>query len=155
MRRVATWVRVLFGFLYFGAGASWFIPGFPKLGTNSLWFTEALAASGLFVVVKVMEFVFGTCLLGNRFVPGAIACLCPISFVIGFNDVFIEHSVGFAAIGVAVVVANLFLMAMYSEYFLPLLVWRPQHLGGPVLRDQDTKRRLLRRSNSVVSRRRK
>ena len=123
------WLRLLFGGMYFCAGASWFIPEFPRLGIDSLWFVDALAKSGLFTIVKLLELFLGACLLGNRFVPGAVACLMPISFVIAYNDVFIEHSIGFAAVGVSVALANVFLAAMYHEHFSPLLTWRPPARG--------------------------
>ena len=111
------------------------------MGMDSLWFVDALARSGLFTVVKLLEFSFGACLIGNRFVPGAIACLMPISVVIAYTDVLIEHSIWFAALGVCVLFANVLLAAMHHEYFSPLLTWRPSARGLTGTRDWHDKTR--------------
>ena len=129
---IASSVRVLFGAYYFLAGLNWFIHFVPDQGIDSRWFLDALAASGLFSIIKVVQLLLGGCLIANRFVPAAIAGLMPITIVIAYTNWMLEHGVGFGVIGAAMLAANAFLMLMYSEYFVPLgtLRSRPRGLSG-------------------------
>ena len=128
-------VRLLFGSYYLVAGLNWFIEVIPQQGIDSRWFLDALAASGLFSAMKVVQVLFGLCLVTNRFVPAAIAGLMPITIVISFVNFFLEHGVAFWAIGAAMIGANAFLMLMYSEYFVPLCTARSRARGASALRD--------------------
>ena len=123
-------VRLLLGGYYLVAGINWFVGVVPQQGIDSRWFLDALIASGLFALNKIAQIVFGACLVTNRFVPAAIACLMPITIMIGYVNIVLEHSAVFWAIGAAIIGANAFLLLMYSSYLMPLCTLRSRPSGA-------------------------
>ena len=76
---------------------------------------------GLYDVVKVIEVVVGICLLTNRFVPLAAAVELPISVVIAYLCIFVDGSPNIIFSGAREIGFNLFILACYADYFLPLI----------------------------------
>lgn len=81
---------------------------------------------GLFDVVKTCEIVGGLMLLFNRFVPlGLIICL-PISAVVWYNAIILNHRVDRlfnpTYMGVMCFYMNILVMLAYVKYYAPLLL---------------------------------
>lgn len=88
---------------------------------------------GLFDVVKTCEIVGGLMLVFNRFVPlGLIICL-PISGVVWYNAIILNHRFDrlFSPtyMGVMCFYMNILVMLAYVKYYAPLLVPKTS-MGG-------------------------
>jgi uncharacterized membrane protein YphA (DoxX/SURF4 family) len=143
-RYALLWVRMAFGAHSAISGINHFMPifdigggGDPALSPIGPFMGE-LIHIGLYDVVKVIEVVVGICLLTNRFVPLAAAVELPISVVIAYLCIFVDGSPNIVFSGVREIGFNLFILACYADYFLPLVtsqakvrpIWRRPFLGS-------------------------
>jgi uncharacterized membrane protein YphA (DoxX/SURF4 family) len=119
--RITSTLQVGYGLLYAAAGASWFVPSFPRLCNASCWFENSLIASGLFTVAKVLEILGGILLLTGRFGPLGAAILLPVSMVIAFNDIVLEQGAAYIAIGVVWIGIHAIVIFRFGPFFLPFL----------------------------------
>ena len=137
------WVRMAFGSHSFVSGFNNFVPIFALSGGDPSLspigpFMGQLIEIGLYDVVKAIEMIVGICLLANRFVPLAAAVELPISVVIAYLCFFVDGSPNIVFSGVREIGFNLFILACYADYFLPIAawkakvrpVWRPPYLGS-------------------------
>lgn len=128
--------RLLVGSWYLVNGFNWFVRMFPQShGIDSRWFLETLMVSGLFSVVKAVQFFGGLCLVTNRFVPAGVACLMPISAVLAYNDIILEHGILAWIAGGLMLGLNIWLMVGYLEYFIPLMTVKSRIRGIDAIRD--------------------
>jgi len=122
IRHAPTAARLLLGFVFFTMGLDGFLGFVPKppLEGASLAFIGALVASGYVMpVVKAIEVVAGALLLGNRFVPLALALLAPILVAItGYHIVVAQEGVAVALVLLALEVS---LAWAYRRAFAPML----------------------------------
>lgn len=136
-------VRWIFGAWFVVNGLNYFVHFFPQpmgIDPAAVGFLRELMASGLFTYVKIIEILAGALLLANRFVPLALALVLPVSAVIAFNDVLLEHDPRSFIAGVLCPSLNLFMMVGYARYYVPMLTYKasvsagtpePTRLGGP------------------------
>lgn len=126
MGYVTVAARLVFGGLMFYNGLNHFVHFFalPAAGPAATAFLEALIASGLFDFVKVLEVLIGLVLLGNVFVPGAIAVAMPIMVVSTYFNFFLLGGRTGLMAGLLGIGLNLILMFGYRQYFFPLLTFR-------------------------------
>jgi uncharacterized membrane protein YphA (DoxX/SURF4 family) len=135
------WVRMAFGAHSLISGLNNFVPlfalssGDPALSPIGPFMGE-LIHIGLYDVVKVIETVVGICLLTNRFVPLAAAIELPISFVIAYLCIVVDGSPNIMFSGFREIGFNLFILACYADYFLPIVAWKAKvrplwHAAGP------------------------
>ncbi|MCP5397266.1 MAG: hypothetical protein H6918_11140 [Sphingomonadaceae bacterium] len=119
--------RIFFGAWFVYAGAEYFLPQFEQpLGEAQAAhdFTVALIGSGLFAVVKAVEFVVGVLMLANRFVPATLVINMPISIGVAYWNFVLEHGAIAVAFGVVCLGLNLALMWPFRKLYLPFLVWK-------------------------------
>ena len=126
MKTATLIARLLFGLCMFANGVNYFLPFFPlpQESAAGLAFRDALVASGVFAVVKVMETVLGLAFLLNIFVPAAICMTMPISVIIFINDIYLERTPPGYVAGTLVLLVNLFLMYRYWRFFGPFVALR-------------------------------
>ena len=125
--RPGKYVIVLLQF-FFGthalvSGLNWFFEFFPnRIPVDPLGhaFVSAMIDTGLFDVIKVVEALVGLSLLTRRFVPLALVMELPISITI-FGLAMVGPTERSVISGPRELLLNLFLMAAYAEYYLPLL----------------------------------
>ena len=84
----------------------------------------ALLDSGLFSLVKGIEVIVGVLILTNRFTPLALIAALPISIVIAYWNIILEHAPGNHIAGALTLGINALLMLAYIEYYLPMLRFR-------------------------------
>jgi len=123
------WVRMAFGAHSLISGLNNFVPLFElSNGDPSLSpigpFMGDLIHIGLYDVVKVIETLVGICLLTNRFVPLAAVIELPISVVIAYLCIFVDGSPVIMFSGFREIGFNLFILACYADYFLPIVAWK-------------------------------
>jgi hypothetical protein len=119
---VPTAARLFLGLVFTVFGLNFFLhflptpPSTPRAGA----FAGALFASGyLFPLLKLTEITAGVLLLGNRFVPLALALLAPIVVnIVGFH-LFLAPSG--LPLPLAVLAAELFVAWSYRAAFAPML----------------------------------
>jgi len=105
-------------------------PIFPQpLGTlpasNQMLVT--LIETGVFDVVKACELIAGLLLLLDLFVPFALAMTLPISFMVIFNAIVLNHRYEMilsTSMSVWCLYLNLILILAYLRYYLPMLTCR-------------------------------
>jgi uncharacterized membrane protein YphA (DoxX/SURF4 family) len=97
----------------------------------SIELTTALIESGLFDVVKAMETITGALVLMGLFVPLALVAALPISVVVAYFNLVLEHNgvVNYVA-GTLVLGINLLLMLAYVNSYRPLLKWKQPIVAG-------------------------
>ncbi len=121
-RTVTRLVRWLFGagFVLFGLdGFLGFLPH-PPAPAAAMNFATALFATGyMFPLIKGTEVVAGALLLGNRFVPLALALLAPNIVNILLFHVFLAP--GGTPIAILFLAAELFLAWSYRDAYAPML----------------------------------
>jgi hypothetical protein len=114
--------RFLLGAIFFVFGLNGFLHFLPQppLQGAPLAFISALFASGYVMpLVKGTEVVAGALLLGNRFVPLALALLAPIVVaIVGFHLVLAPAG---AAMALVVLGLELALAWSYRRAFAPML----------------------------------
>jgi uncharacterized membrane protein YphA (DoxX/SURF4 family) len=141
-RYALLWVRMAFGAHSAISGLNHFVPifdigggGDPALSPIGPIMGELIHV-GLYDLVKVIELVVGICLLTNRFVPLAAAVELPISAVIAYLCIVVDGTPHIIFSGVREIGFNLFILACYADYFLPLItanarvrpIWQPPFL---------------------------
>jgi len=112
-------VRILLGvaFVVFGANAFLrFIPGSDQVPPGQAGaFIGAMATSGYFYVIAVLQILGGLCLLSGRFVPLGLTLLGPIIVNILLFHLFLEPKG--MPIAVVVGILALFLLWVYRYKF--------------------------------------
>jgi hypothetical protein len=136
MAYVVVWVRYFFGVHMLISGGTYFVhPQAQMVMAHPLAgpFQHYMDAMGLFAVVKAIEVAVSLCLIFDLFTPIALVMEMPISFNIFYLSVFVVADPRTLWTGPREVIFNLFLLAAYAGYFLPML--RPrvpqQPLWGP------------------------
>jgi len=80
---------------------------------------------GLFDLVKTLEIVGGLLLVLNIFVPLGLLILFPISGMVFYNAVFLNHRydgiLSLTYMGTACLYMNVVLMLVYIKHYLPML----------------------------------
>lgn len=114
---------VVFGFNYFVN----FLPT-PPPSADAMAFFGALAAGKIFAIIKPIELAAGLALLGNRFVPLALALLAPIQIGILAFHVSIDPS-GLPVI-VILIALTIYLAWSYRSAFAPMLRARVEPTAG-------------------------
>ncbi|MCC6953531.1 MAG: DoxX family membrane protein [Deltaproteobacteria bacterium] len=115
-------VRVLLGALYVFASAAFLfdlITPPPPTGNVKTFMEGVLATGYLMNFVKVTELVCGIALVAGYFVPLAAVILAPISLNIFLFHLYVDPQG--LAVGIFVVLANLFLGYAYRDRFRPML----------------------------------
>ena len=117
--------RILLGaiFLVFGAnGFLHFIPQ-PPPSAAALPFIGGLAAAGYFFpLLKAVEVIAGAALLGNRFVPLALAVLSPIVVNIAAFHLFLDPAG--LPLAIAMLALQIYLAWSYRASYRPMLAAR-------------------------------
>ena len=124
MRYVVVWVRYFFGVHMFMSGANYFIHWAPQMEMNHPLagpFQHYMTEMGLFGVVKAVETLVSICLIFNLFTPIVLLLEMPISVNIFYLSVFVVADPRTLWTGPREVALNLFLLAAYGGYFLPML----------------------------------
>jgi uncharacterized membrane protein YphA (DoxX/SURF4 family) len=126
--------RMIFGGWMVYAGLNhWFHFTPQPFGQNpvSIEFTTVLIESGLFDLVKAMETITGALVLMGVFVPLALVAALPISVVVAYFNLVLEHNgvVNYVA-GTLVLGINLLLMLAYVDSYRPLLRWKQPVAAG-------------------------
>jgi putative oxidoreductase len=128
MRIAMIIVRTFLGLLFVFSSVVYFlmvmgiVPTPPMEGPMKT-FNEGLAASGyFFTLLKITELVCGILLLTGRFVPLALVILAPIIINIFLVHLFIAPEGVW--IGIAMILAGIFLAFCYRDAFKPLLTSR-------------------------------
>ncbi len=121
--------RILFGAWFFFSGIEFFLPlNLQPLGHTPLAreFTLALIHSGLFAWVKVTEIVVGALVLINRGVLPAALAVLPLTVVIVYWNLVLEHGAIELAFGLATPLLNFILLVPFRDRLLSLLVWKAE-----------------------------
>jgi uncharacterized membrane protein YphA (DoxX/SURF4 family) len=126
--------RMIFGGWMVYAGLNhWFHFTPQPFGQNpiSIEFTTVLIESGLFDLVKATETITGALILIGLFVPLALVAALPVSVVVAYFNLVLEHNgvVNYVA-GTLVLGLNLLLMLAYVNSYRPLLRGRPLIASG-------------------------
>ena len=126
--------RMIFGGWMVYAGLNhWFHFTPQPFGQNpvSIELTTVLIESGLFDLVKAMETITGALVLMGVFVPLALVAALPISVVVAYFNLVLEHNgvVNYVA-GTLVLGINLLLMLAYVDSYRPLLRWKQPVAAG-------------------------
>jgi hypothetical protein len=122
MRYAAIAARYLLGLIFFVFGLNFFLHFLPApaMAGPAGAFAGALMASGYVMpVVKTVEVIAGALLLGNRFVPLALALLAPI--VVGTNGFHMSLAPAAGGAAYLALVLELFLAWNYRHAFAPML----------------------------------
>jgi uncharacterized membrane protein YphA (DoxX/SURF4 family) len=137
---IIIFVQYFFGAHSLLSGSNHFLHFLPEPMPNNPLATPfmiAMSNMGLFNLIKVVETLVGVCLLLNVWVPLAAVAEMPVTVVIWYLSVVTVHEprpiyTGWRELGL-----NVFLIAAYAGYFLPLLnprlprqelwkAWRPR-----------------------------
>jgi len=113
--------RILLGLIFFVFGLNGFLQFLPQppMSGPPADFIGALIATGyMFPLLKGTEVVAGLLLLGNRFVPLALALLAPV-----IVNIFAFHALLAGGIGMSLFIAALeiYLTYAYRDAFAPML----------------------------------
>jgi hypothetical protein len=113
--------RTLLGLAFTVFGLNFFLNFLPQppVPADGAAFLGALYAGKILSVVKVIEIAAGLVLLGNRFVPLALAVLAPVEVgILLFHGVF--EPAGFP-LPIVLVALTLYLAWAYRAAFAPML----------------------------------
>lgn len=124
-----TWAFVIYCAQFFFGG--WFLfhglnhwvhffPQPPGSASVSSELIRALIKSGLFDWVKAVEVVVAIALLLNRFVPLAAIAAFPISIVIGYLNIAVEHDANALFVFFGVLGLNALIVAGHLDRVLPI-----------------------------------
>jgi len=92
----------------------------PTLSGGANAFMSAMINTGyLFQVTNIIFIVVAIMLLVNKYVPLALVLLFPVMLNVVLFHIFLDVSSG--AAGFIVFILNIYLIAVYSENFKPLL----------------------------------
>ena len=122
MSRITTIARILLGLGFVVFALNYFIPFLPPQDpppAEALPFLGGFAGSGFLTLVKVIELGAGLLLLGNRFVPLALALLAPV--IVGIAAFHILLAPAGMGIVVVFVALELLLAWSYRSAFRPML----------------------------------
>lgn len=97
-----------------------FFPQPPGSASVSSELIRALIKSGLFDWVKAVEVVVAIALLANRFVPLAAIAAFPISIVIGYLNIAVEHDANALFVFFGVLGLNALIVAGHLDRVLPI-----------------------------------
>lgn len=117
-----TAARLLFGLVFFVFGLNGFLhflPQPPPEGDAGIFFTGMLAGGWFIPLLKGVEVIAGLFLLGNRFVPLALAALAPI--VVGILAFHAFLAPDTMAMAIVLLVLELALAYAYRDAFAPML----------------------------------
>jgi hypothetical protein len=121
-KHLPTAARLFLGLVFTVFGLNFFLHFLPMPPSppRAMAFGGALMASGyLFQLLKTTEVLAGLLLLGNRFVPLALAVLAPIVInIFAFHLVLAPAGLGLPIVMLA---AELFLAWSYRSAFAPML----------------------------------
>lgn len=122
LERLPALARGVLGLVFFVFGLNGFLHFLPQppAPEAAAQFVGALFASGYVMpIVKGTEVVAGALLLGNRFVPLALALLAPIVVaIVGFHAALAPAGIGIALL---VLSLELYLAWAYRRSFAPML----------------------------------
>jgi hypothetical protein len=122
MTRIIPALRIVLGLGFVVFAMNYFVPFLPAQDPPpeaALPFLGAFASSGFLTLVKVIELGAGLLLLGNRFVPLALALLAPIIVgIVAFHALLAPAGLGIA---LGFVVLELALAWGYRGAFAPML----------------------------------
>ena len=121
--------RVVLGLIYFVFGLNFFLHFIPMNGPTpspqAEAFTTGLFQSGYFFpFLKGLEVIFGALLLAGVFVPLSLVVLVPVSLNILLFHAYLAPEG--TAMGVVILLLNLFLAWAYRSAFKPLLATKTQ-----------------------------
>lgn len=126
MRYLVLGARILEGLIFLIFGLNGILHMFhtpPPTGDALTWF-GIMVAHHWINFVAVVQLVGGLLLLVGRFVPLALTLLAPVIVnILLYHALLWPHGYGFA---IAVLVAELFLLAVYWRSFAPLLNPNPE-----------------------------
>ncbi|AKC69459.1 hypothetical protein [Pandoraea oxalativorans] len=140
-RAVLTVMRLYLGGWMIVSGLSYWLPvwGYTPVWPQPLGTLPAsndmlvtMISIGLFHIVKTCEILGGLCLLFDIFVPFGLVLLLPVSFVVWYNAIVLNHRFDriFAPyMGVGCLYLNLLLLLAYIRYYIPLFSFRSS-IGG-------------------------
>jgi hypothetical protein len=123
MNYVVVWVRYFFALHALWSGSNYFTGVMPQMQMEHPLagpFQHYMTEMGLFAVVKAVETLVALCLIFNVFVPLALIMEVPISFNIFYLSNFVVADHRTVWTGPREIGMNLFLLAAYGGYFLPL-----------------------------------
>ena len=98
----------------------YFFPQPPGSASVSSQLISALIASGLFDWVKAVEVVVAIALLANRYVPLAAIAAFPISIVIGYLNISVEHDSNALFVFFGVLGLNALIAVGHLDRMLPM-----------------------------------
>ena len=119
---------MIFGGWFVYAGLNhWFHFTPQPYGQNplSIDLTTALIESGLFDLVKAVEAITGLLVLIGAFVPLALVAALPVSVVVAYFNLVLEHNgiVNYLAGGLVLGI-NALLMLGYLDSYKAMLKWK-------------------------------
>lgn len=129
--------RVYLGGWMIASGSSYWLtqfglhPIFPQPVGNTPLSSQMLVTMievGLFHVVKIAEIICGLMLIFNRMVPLGVAISLPISGVVWFNAIILNHRFDKlfdpTYMGVMCFYLSIILLFPYIRFFAPLFTWK-------------------------------
>jgi uncharacterized membrane protein YphA (DoxX/SURF4 family) len=115
MKKVTLAVRILFGFILFASGVSYFFVTPPPLEGPMADFMKGLDASRYFLyLLKGTEILGGLLLLSGRFIPLALVVLAPVILNIFLVHAFLAPE--FLPLGIALGAMQVYLSFYAAEY---------------------------------------
>lgn len=121
-------IRVFLGTFYLFSGLNWFFGFYPQPSPGGIVgdFTHMITDLGLFTAVKVMEAIFGFCILFNIATPIVLIALFPIAIQISFLSLFHEPSFFPKYNGLRNVIFHVILFLAFFQYYASLFVIKPK-----------------------------
>lgn len=119
--RIPSVARILLGLVFVVFGLNYFLHFLPQPTPSAevMAFAGALVAGKIFAIIKPIEIAAGLALLGNRFVPLALALLAPIQIgILAFHVAFDPSGLPVIAILIAL---TIYLARSYRAAFAPML----------------------------------
>jgi putative oxidoreductase len=118
--------RILFGLIYLVFGVNFFFHFLPSSPPDSAskagQFLGALFSSGyFFLVLKIIESLFGLLLVLNIFTPILLILIFPVTFNILLFHLILEPAVAGLVIGSLLFILNLYLIWTNWTLYAPLL----------------------------------
>lgn len=120
-RKLPVIARVLLGIPFVVFGVNFFVPFLPQpaIPPEAGVFLGSLVAGKLLLIVKTVEVATGLALLGNRFVPLALALLAPVEIgIVTFHAVFEPSGI---VLPLVLVALTIYLAWSYRAAFAPML----------------------------------
>jgi riboflavin transporter len=124
-RHVVLWLRIVFGVHLVYSGVAYLFGYEPAAMVQVLpgagQFLALLDQIGMYPYVKYLEIVVGMMLLANRWVPLALVLEMPVSLMIFFLNVVVEHKSRHLFTGPQELFLNASLLLAYGGYYTPFL----------------------------------